>query len=80
MAFIERVIPDVSVRAKIQKISSQPFRLGRGTAISVADGQKTELPRGLCGSCNGHINGQGDVIACCSVFNAKRQPLALRFA
>lgn len=65
--------------AKVQEICLQPlFVLGRAQGFAEDLGSESSLPEGLCGKCAPHINEDGQVIACCGVFDTEKEnPLNL---
>jgi hypothetical protein len=71
LRFIDMTIDDTAARRRVAKIRAQPlFRVGRGAQLPCAASASAALPRGVCGTCIGHVDAEGRVMACCSVFDA----------
>ena len=76
--FVRETIP-AECLAKVQEIYLQPlFVLGRAQGLAPDLERDSESPEGVCGKCVPHINENGQAIACCGVFDTKKEnPLYL---
>ncbi len=76
--FVRETIP-AECLAKVREIYLQPlFVLGRAQGLAQDLGRDSGLPEGVCGKCVPHINEDGQAVACCGVFDTKKEnPLYL---
>lgn len=76
--FVRATLPP-ELLERVDVIRPQPlFLVGRAEGLGSDDELAEGLPRGRCGSCVPHVDENGALIACCSVFDADRDhPLHL---
>lgn len=73
VAYIRSTIANDETLRLVSAIRPQPlFSIGRARQIVPTSMVGSSLPRGSCGSCQGHVDEGGNVTACCSVFDASR--------